>query len=653
MRRALLLALLLTAVVSVGAMWIGYPRMVSGVVRDELTGQAVSTATITLGGTTLGVGPEGQFALGWLWQDRWVAVQADGYTEARTEVPRGPLPGASVLVSVELVPNRVRCVVRDGEAGAALVGAAVACNGEQCTADEEGTCTFRRVHAGAVLSASMPGFEPVESHWEGRDSQELTLQPSKAKVLVMDEYTGQPVSGATVAIGGVEHVTDKTGSATVRRLVAGAMLEVSAAGYAATVASYGAEPVVHLALRPNTLSGTVRDSRTGVPVGGALVRALNSGQIITMTQTSEDGRYVLAGLPMAITVAVTAVDHEPIALAVERTTVLDVALQPFEVRGIYIPLGLLTIEERIAELLKLVDETELNAVVVDVKNDRGWLAFPSALPETKRSGAYQPDCMDIHHFLAMCREKGIYTIARIVLFKDPMVVAAYPEWAVHKTDGQIYVDTEGSTWCDPFLSEVQDYLIGLSKEVAALGFDELQFDYIRFPSDGSVKHAVYSQESTVESRTRTIREFCARLRSELSPMGVLLSADLFGLTPWVEPEQDMGIGQRVIDIAPSMDYLSPMLYPATFTKGNLGLDEPLLHPYEVVYRSCVELAKRTNTRVRPWLQHYSWKGMEYGVKEMRLQKQAAEDAEAFGWMFWNAGGRYLADTFDKQETAAP
>ena len=136
-------------------------------------------------------------------------------------------------------------------------------------------------------------------------------------------------------------------------------------------------------------------------------------------------------------------------------------------------------------------------------------------------------------------------------------------------------------------------------------------------------------------------------------MGVLLSADLFGLTPWVDSEKDMGIGQRVIDIAPSMDYLSPMLYPATFTTGNLGLDEPLRYPYEVVYRSCVELARKTNTRVRPWLQHYSWKGFEYGVREMQLQMQAAEDAGTFGWMFWQAGGRYLADSFDKQEGVTP
>lgn len=653
MRRALFVVLILVIMLVAGVAWFAYPRRVTGLVLDELTGQPVSAATVTLREKTYEVGTEGQFSLGWLWQDQWVTVQAEGYSEARTEVPRGQFPGASVSLWLELVPNSVRVVVRDDETRAALAGVSLSCNDQSGVSNDEGMHTFRHLLEGAILSASRPGYEPVRSVWEGADAQELVLRPIKTQVVVSDQYTGQPVTGAMVVGGSVAYTTDQTGVVTARRLVVGDTIAARGAGYADAVATYNSEGVVRLELRPNTLSGTVRDTDTQAPVGGALVRAVASGQVITMTQTSEDGRYLLTGLPAAVTLTVTAIDHEPTALAVERATILDIGLQRFEVRGIYIPLGLLTSEQRIAELLQLVDETEINAVVVDMKNDRGWLAFRSAMPETKRSGAYQPDCMDVSHFLALCREKGIYTIARIVLFKDPMVISAYPEWGVHRSDGQLYVDTEGSTWCDPFLGDVQNYLVGLAKEVAALGFDELQFDYVRFPSDGSVHHLVYSQESTLESRTRTIREFCARLRSELSPMGVLLSADLFGLTPWVDPQSDMGIGQRVIDIGPSMDYLSPMLYPATFVSGNLGLDEPLLHPYEVVYQSCVELAKKTNTRVRPWLQHYSWRGFEYGVKEMRLQKQAAADAGAFGWMFWHAGGRYLADSFDKQGPVTP
>jgi hypothetical protein len=344
-------------------------------------------------------------------------------------------------------------------------------------------------------------------------------------------------------------------------------------------------------------------------------------------------------------------DHDRAEVPVGAVTEMDVYLKRFQVRGIYMPLGILTNEERVRGLIDLVDRTELNAIVVDVKNDRGWLAYPSALVEAQRSRAYKAEVMDIGEFLSLCREKGIYTIARLVVFKDSTLAAAYPEWALCKDNDELWTDSEGSSWGDPFREEVQDYNIAIAKEVATLGFDELQFDYLRFPSDGAIGELTYAQESTLESRCQAIEEFCARLRSELKPYAVVLSADLFGLTVWVSPEEDMGIGQRVIDIAPYMDYVSPMLYPATFVGGNLGYEDPLLHPYQVVYRSCVEVGKRTNTRVRPWLQHYSYNNVTYGVEEMRLQKQAAADAKTHGWMFWNAAGRYDEQSFDPAESS--
>jgi hypothetical protein len=286
-----------------------------------------------------------------------------------------------------------------------------------------------------------------------------------------------------------------------------------------------------------------------------------------------------------------------------------------------------------------------------MKNDFGWLGYPSSLAEAEQAGACISGVMDINRLLTLCKEKGIYTIARLVVFKDPTLTAAYPEWAVQTADGEVWTDLEGSAWGDPFRPDVHDYNLAIAREVAMLGFDELQFDYLRFPSDGAIKEIRYSQESTLESRTSTIRGFCARLRQELQAYGIPLSADLFGLTVWVSPEEDMGIGQRIVDIAPHMDYLSPMLYPATFVRGNLGYEQPLLHPYEVVYRSCVELSKRIGIPVRPWLQHYSTNGVTYGTEEIRLQQMAADDAQTYGWMFWHAAGRYDAQSFETAESS--
>ena len=661
MRRLLFSALLLLIVIGAALLFALHPRQADGTVRDELDGRPVPQAVVLLGERTLYANEAGYVHLGRVTGTVTLTVHADGYLSQLAMIPSGQFPGQSVSLSVVLTPNTLSGTVYDLETRTPLGGSHITAGELSLATDDQGRYAFRRVMSGTPLMASVPGYEVQEGVFSGQETQDFHLLPVQTQVSVLDLYSQLPVANASVRYGSVESVTDASGLAVLKRLLPNETLFIHAAGYEAVEHLYnpGAEPAaehpngcsVSVSLRPNTLQGVVREAREHKPLAGATVRMMSAGQIITSTVTDKDGRYSFQGVPSSITLTVTALDHERQEKPVGQATEMDVDLQRFEVRGIYLPLGLLTSQRRVLELIDLVDQTELNAIVVDMKNDRGWLAFPSELPEARRSKAYQPDVMDVHRFLELCQEKGIYTIARIVLFKDPYTAATNPEWAVRAADDQLYVDTEGSTWLDPFRIEVQDYLVAMAREVAAFGFDELQFDYIRFPSDGSAIKAKYSQESTLESRCTTIREFCARLRRELDPYGVTLSADLFGLTVWVDPERDMGIGQRVIDIAPYMDYLSPMLYPATFTSGNLGYDEPMQYPYEVVYRSCLELSKRTATRVRPWLQHYSWKGVDYGTKELRLEKKAAEDAATYGWMFWHAGGKYDANVFDAVESA--
>jgi len=622
-----------------------HPRRVQGAVIDALTGEAISGAVIQIGRSALYVDGAGGFDLGWICGTRTITVYMDGYLPLQVEVPNARFPSQIVSLLIPLTPTMLSGTVSDAETGAPLAGSTVAANQFSTITDEQGCYVLHRVRTGALLSASMPGYESSTAIFNGQKMQDFSLQPTETRVQVLDLYSGQPVSGSLVIWGSAQFKTDANGTAVIKRLLNGSLLSIRATGYAATEYGYNGGNIVSIWLRPNTLRGVVRDSTDKHPLAGVEVTLLSAGEIVASTLTDEDGQYAFQDLPSSLTLVAAAVDYDRFESSVGPVTEMDVYLQRFEVKGIYMPLGILTSERRVRELIELVDRTELNAIVVDVKNDRGWLAYPSAEVKAQKSGAYLPGVMDIKQFLALCKEKGIYTIARLVVFKDSTLAAAYPELAVHKPNGELWIDSEGSAWLDPFLAEVQDYNIAIAKEVALLGFDELQFDYLRFPSDGDISEIRYSQESTLESRCTTIKEFCARLRNELKPYGVLLSADIFGLTVWVAPEEDMGIGQRVIDIAPYMDYISPMLYPATFISGNLGYENPLLYPYEVVYRSCMELAKRTKTRIRPWLQHYSWNNVVYGVEEMRLQKQAATDAQTYGWMFWNAAGKYDAQSF--------
>jgi len=644
MRRLVLPIVLLLILLTVVLLFVLCPRQVYGTVADGLNGELITGAVILAGEDSACSDQTGSYSLGWIRGTLTLTVLLDGYLPAEAQVPNGEFPGQLVPLHIALTPNTLSGTVRDAETGAPLPGSFITAGHLHATADEQGHYTLRRVKTGTPLSASMPGYEMSSVVLSGQEVQDFVLRPTEIRVVVLDIYSWQPVPDSVVVYGSARLTTDARGTVIIKRLLTGSVVSVQAVGYAATELVWHGGDTVSVAIRPNTLRGVVRDSSNGEPLKGAIATVASAGRVITSSITGADGSYTFVDLPSPINLVIAAVGYDRSEIEVGPMTEVDVYLKQFQVRGIYMPFGILASERRVHELIDLVHRTELNAIVVDVKNDRGWLAYPSGSVLAQGTGAYKPEVMDIGEFVSLCREKGIYIIARLVVFKDSTLAAAYPEWAVRTESGELWRDSEGSSWGDPFRKEVQDYNIAIAKEVAMLGFDELQFDYLRFPSDGAVLETRYAQESTLESRCKTMNEFCARLRRELEPYSVLLSADIFGLTVWVSPEEDMGIGQRVIDIAPYMDYISPMLYPATFEPGNLGYDQPGLYPYQVVYRSCVELTRRTKTKVRPWLQHY-W----YDVEQMRLQRKAVMDARTCGWMFWNAAGRYDEQVFDPAE----
>jgi hypothetical protein len=297
------------------------------------------------------------------------------------------------------------------------------------------------------------------------------------------------------------------------------------------------------------------------------------------------------------------------------------------------------------ELIDLIDQSPvLNAIVVDIKGDFGYLAFESDVPIIAAVDAMATPRLPVEEFLQICREKGIYTIARMVIFKDSPLAAARPELAVRHPNGEVFYDREGMAWIDPTREESWEYSLAITKEAIRLGFDEVQYDYLRFPSDSTsleiVRALVYSVPSTIESRTAAIEGFVAAAKAAVDPTHAFLSADLFGYALVIAPEHDMRIGQRLIDLAPHVDYVCPMIYPSTFESGNLGLASPADEPYKVIEMSMALAKERTDTLVRPWLQHY-W----YEREDIAEQRRAAEAASDAGWCFWNARGDYDYEFF--------
>jgi hypothetical protein len=647
-RKLALIVLTIAVLCCLAALIYLNPRRVDGVVIDGLTQEGVA-AVLQMGARSVEADSAGQYHAGWVWGDTSLIVEVEGYLPTQVTVPRADLPGRAVLANVVVKPRMLSITVRDAETGDLLDGAVVTVGGISTRTDKDGVVVLYRMPEDNTVGIFMPGYEAASLVAPGQGSEEHLLHPVVTAVRVVDSYTQGPLMGTTVSWDRERVVTGAGGSADLRRLTTGVTVTFEALGYATATRVFEGDATLSVALRPTTLSGVVTDADGGLPVKGARVVVSSDGQVVAETQTDDAGRYLFAGLPESRNVTVSADGYDSERSRIGLVTEMKHQLRRFRVRGLYMPLGILTSEERVNAMIALTERTECNAIIVDVKNDRGWLAFPSEQPAALKSGAYKPELMSMHQFVSLCKEKGVYLIARIVLFKDPSLAEAYPEWMVHKPDGSLWADREGAPWADPFREEVQDYLIGLAKEAALLGFDELQFDYLRFPSDGEVLQIHYVQESTLDSRCAMMKSFCARLRKELEPYPVLLSADVFGLTVWVDPEFDLGIGQRIKDIAPYMDYVSPMLYPLTFTKGNLDLDEPYRQPYEVVYRACVALAERTDTPIRPWLQHYWLESQPYGVKELRQQRQAAIDADTEGWMFWNSAGQYIESVFDPAE----
>jgi len=301
-----------------------------------------------------------------------------------------------------------------------------------------------------------------------------------------------------------------------------------------------------------------------------------------------------------------------------------------------------------SELVKLIDETEINAVVIDIKDYTGRISFAVSNPLLLKYGATENRIPDIESFISELHAKNIYVIGRISVFQDPFMVKARPDLAVKReSDGQVWKDHKGISWLDANSKEVWDYIIALALDSYNLGFDELNFDYIRFPSDGNMKDISYPF-SNKEKKSEVIRKFFEYLSANVKPSGAVISADLFGMT--TTNKDDLNIGQILENALPHFDYIAPMVYPSHYPKGFIGISNPASKPYEVVKYSmdrAVERASSTPLKLRPWLQDFNL-GATYSADMVRAQIDAVYDARLTSWMLWAPSNRYTRAALKKE-----
>lgn len=322
---------------------------------------------------------------------------------------------------------------------------------------------------------------------------------------------------------------------------------------------------------------------------------------------------------------------------------------PDSVKGIYMTSWVASTREWRESLVKMADDTEINAVVIDVKDYTGKISFEVSDPELVELGSGEKRISDIKDFINHLHENNIYAIARIAVFQDAYLAKKKSELAVKTKDGKTaWKDRKGITWVDPCSKEVWDYTIKVAKEAEGAGFDELNFDYIRFPSDGNMSNIKYTYCPQEFSKSDKLADFFDYLNKNLEPLGIPLSADIFGMAS--TNYDDLNIGQVLEKIEPYFDYICPMVYPSHYPPTYNGFKNPAEHPYEVVKLAMdtasqrLIIASSTPNKLRPWLQDFDL-GADYTAEMVRKQMQATYDAGLNSWLLWDPANKYTRGAF--------
>ena len=550
-----------------------------------------------------------------------------------------PLVGVllTVIYLTILDPGGTDGVVVDAYSGSPIDGATIDAGDQRVVSDGGGR--FDLNDGVTTLQVSKDGYDPATVTLASTsDPIEIRLRPNVVTGTVTNRITGEPITGVTVAAtrdgtAVVDTTTDVAGAFTLADVPAGASLSIDPPDYSAASIDLNGIATVDVTLRPDVLSGTVTDA-AGQPIAGATIAVPGA-----RATSAEDGTFRLEGAPDSGNVVVKAPGYRVATATIDPALRVTATLEPVTVKALYATADSVAQQDKLAELVGIIDTTEANALVVDLKDSSGFVFY-----DTKVQLAHDIDAVraayDPAAVVQMLHDHGIYVIARIVVFEDPILAEARPEWAIHDSaDGDLWRTWNGIAWVNAHRSEVWDYNIALASEAAALGFDEIQLDYIRFPSDGPLDRAEYGVPHDDETRPAAIGQFLTRMYDAIAPTRAYLAADVFGVTLW--ELGDGGIGQHLETVVPVLDYICPMIYPSHFYSGSMGFDIPNDHPYEVILWSLQngnERIPQYHDKLRPWLQDFSYgAGIEYGEAEVRAQIQAAEEFGATGWMLWNSG----------------
>ena len=549
----------------------------------------------------------------------------------------------------------VRGAVLD-EGGRPVAGARIRSETSGAMTAGDGTFAMERVGLLGAVRVEADGYESASARvWPAREVR-VGLTPRTFSLTVRDAETGDVVPEAQVKADPAHARRFEPGRFEIGPARSDTAVAIRAPGYAESIVAYAGEARADARLQ-RRYAGTLADAASGKPIANGFV-SFEGG----WGMSGPDGAFDLPSRP-AGPVRVLAPGYRRAEVDFNADPTLAIRLQPFAVKALYLSFYGVGHQGLRGNALELAEKTEVNALVIDVKGDRGWIAYQSDVPLAEQIGANDEHTIpNVDELLATLKQRGIYTIARIVAFKDDKLARngarAGVDVAIKDAGtGQPWIDGEGLGWVDPFRPEVWEYNIALAREAARKGFDEIQFDYIRFPTDPSrettMGAARYSKPISEASRIEAVTTFLRQAREEVRRAGAFLGVDVFGYVTL--DADDIGIGQQLEAVAEVVDYVCPMVYPSAYSAGlvgKIGYPQVVSRPYDVVYESMKRARERAAGRgavMRPWLQYfddYPWETKKaYNAAEIAAQRKGAADAGSIGWMMWDPSNRYSRGGF--------
>jgi len=571
--------------------------------------------------------------------------------------------------------------VLDAVNGFPIPGATiVAGSNKLALVDATGTFTITEQLPQGPVNVIAPGYVAATLPAKSDKAFAVQLQPNKVSGVLLDADTQKPLAGKMVRYGDAGIITDENGQFTLFRVSDSQKLSVGLIGYEKIEQSVDLTKLdspISLTIRSTQLNSTILDAETGKGVPNALITVADS----TGT-TDRQGKFSINDAPRTpgLKVKVRAPGYRIQTFAIEDAF-KGIKLVPFHLQAVYVP-GILALKPNYDKLftpfLEMGRQGKINAIVVDVKHDdTGKLLYDSKIPlannlklvyDLNRVG--RGDLIDVPRLLKDAHAAGLYVIARMVAYRDPGLATAKPEWALkNRNTGQPWKDASDLVWPNPSIPEVGDYIVDIAKEVSGLGFDEVQFDYIRFPTDGKLldvdyggglSWSVLGKAENEKMRTSVIERTVKKAYEYLRTTDTYLSLDVFGYSLWLA--DDVGIGQQYNNLVMTSDYVCPMIYPSHFDPGTEGYANPGLYPGEIIGKSGkisnqIESKLPTVARYRPWLEDFSrnWGPAKLQYKNtperVKTQIEAALTNGASGFTLWNATGNYTTSAIPNAKTS--